>query len=91
MAERTFLDPLKEADALLYSVRSDLIHIAGALDFLGNEALADKLREINAHVYAAQKAAQEGCDMALNGLVTSTDHATANMVRAAMAAASVKP
>lgn len=87
MRERNFLDPINNADDLLYSVRSDLLDLARAFDLVGNAKLAERLRTLVGHIYNGQKLLQHGRDLALTGMVNAAEQSTANMVNAAIAVA----
>lgn len=83
--ERTFIDPLFEADYVLRECKADLAALARALHMVGNEKLADRLATIATDINGATVLMGEGRDLALGRVVRGAEQATANMVNAALA------
>lgn len=82
--ERTFLDPLNEAQDYMRECKDELATIVRALHKTGNDKLADNLNDIALDLNASITLVSEGRDRALNVYVAGTEEATVNMVKAAI-------
>lgn len=86
MNDRTYLDPLRDAEKIVGHVITDLIATARAFDYVGQGKMGKSLGLLAGDLQQAVNAIREGSDMALRAHITGADIATHNMVMAAMAA-----
>lgn len=89
--DRTFLDPLNDAENILRMIEARLDKIAAALRVAGNPVLGSTLEVTADDIAAAARFVAEGRNIALNNMLGVAEASTTNMVRAALAVANRAP